>query len=500
MALNSGIQTNQILTNDDEVCIHLCSQLNLSFSVTFQITGTAEYLNDEIQNDEFVRMTFSYNMIGKQVTAIAAENIQNSAACDSDDATHVVIEVKYGFNAFLLFETQSSETYSKEMIAGELKIMIKAIPAVSISGSGSMNLTDSQTEISESLRFRFHGDTVIDPPPQSFDEAIDVYQSLPAASLEDERVVSFSIAPLSDYCTAVDTILNDISSANIELVSNMMVDFEQVEKVLRRLKSSNLALDFQRYRLVLLDLEKRFEAEKSYFISEMQTLLPDIRSGDADDTDLTDLIDEYKASRYEKEVFLALLSTRQKEIETAEYIIYHEDLPSNTYVDLDNSGDMASCVIGHEYAVVYELEILPKNISALGDEYEAETLDESGKWFMDEEQVGANRPLMDDFIELAAKNADSGSASICFLITLNEYGESADAFQLKLLKGGETIIDGFEAPAKIWKMEEVARGVDSVDLLLYHNVNDLVLSSSYFELVVDYAPIHSDVSLNVKFI
>ena len=88
-------------------------------------------------------MTFSYNMIGKQVTAIASENIQNSAACDSDDATHVVIEVKYGFNAFLLFETRSSETYSKEMIAGELNIMIKAIPAVSISGSGSMNLTDS---------------------------------------------------------------------------------------------------------------------------------------------------------------------------------------------------------------------------------------------------------------------------------------------------------------------------------------------------------------------
>ena len=34
--------------------------------VTFQITGTAEYHNDEIQNDEFVRMTFSYNMIRKQ--------------------------------------------------------------------------------------------------------------------------------------------------------------------------------------------------------------------------------------------------------------------------------------------------------------------------------------------------------------------------------------------------------------------------------------------------
>ena len=101
---------------------------------------------------------------------------------------------------------------------------------------------------------------------------------------------------------------------------------------------------------------------------------------------------------------------------------------------------------------------------------------------------------MDDFIELAVKNAETGSASICFLISLNEYGESDDAFQLKLLKGGTIIVDGFEAPEKIWKVEEVERDVNSVQLKLYHNQNDISLSSSYFQLVANYAPIHEDVS------
>ena len=45
-----------------------------------------------------------------------------------------------------------------------------------------------------------HGDTIIDPPPQTFEDAVKVYGSLPAKSKEDERVVSFSVAPLSDYC------------------------------------------------------------------------------------------------------------------------------------------------------------------------------------------------------------------------------------------------------------------------------------------------------------
>ena len=149
----------------------------------------------------------------------------------------------------------------------------------------------------------------------------------------------------------------------------------------------------------------------------MQTLLPQIRTGEAEDSALTDLLAEYEASVYEKEKFLTLLGTRQKEIETAEFIIYHDDLPSSIYIDLDHTGDMSKCIIGHEYALVYELEILPDEITTLGDMYENGTLDESDKWFMDEEQFGANRPLLQDFIDLANKNEEDDSASICFLIS-----------------------------------------------------------------------------------
>ena len=438
-------------------------------------------------------MTFSYSTKSMQVTAIKSQNVQDSSACAIADATHVVTEIKYGFNAFLIFEMQETETYSKEDIRGELDIMIKTIPSVDIAGSGSINLTDTQTEIASSLKFKFHGDTIIDPPPQSFDEAIEVYQAMPTASLDYQRVVSFSITPLSYHCDTTDDILNEITNTNFESLSNIMVDFEQVEKVFRRLKNTDLALDFQRYRLVLLDLEKRFEAEKSYFISEMQTLLPKIRSGDADESDLTDLIDDYNSSKYEKEAFMTLLNTRQKEIETAEYIIYNENLPSNTYVDLDTSGEMASCIIGHEYALVYELEIIPENVSDLGDSYEADTLDETTKWFMDEEKVGLNRPLMDDFIELAIKNAEEDSASICFLISLNEISDSDTSFQLKLLKEGQTIVEGFEAPGKVWKVEEVRNGVNDIEMTVYHNENDLTLDSSYFQLEATYESIESDV-------
>ena len=78
--------------------------------------------------------------------------------------------------------------------------------------------------------------------------------------------------------------------------------------------------------------------------------------------------------------------------------------------------------IKYIYLSVYELEVLPLRSTQLGDLYESNKLDESIKWFMDEEKVGHNRPLMNDFIELAKKNEETHGASICFLISLNQEG------------------------------------------------------------------------------
>ena len=114
------------------------------------------------------------------------------------------------------------------------------------------------------------------------------------------------------------------------------LDFENVNKVFRRLKSSNLALDFQSYRAVLLDLEQRFEVARSSFTARIQILIPKIRSKKANATELTDLLQDYNDSPYEREKLIGLLSTRQKEIETAEFIVYNEKLSNiqNKYIDL----------------------------------------------------------------------------------------------------------------------------------------------------------------------
>ena len=443
-------------------------------------------------------MTSSFRKKGRQITVMSAKSVENQKMCDpSLKATHVVTEVKYGFNAYMVFESQVTELHSAQELTGALKVAVK-LGILSASGEGAINFSEEVKAVTKSLRFKFHGDTIIDPPPQTFEDAIKVYQLLPSRSIENERVVSFSIAPLSDYCDDLSLTLVDISNGNVEIASNIVGDFETVNKMIRKLKNHRLSQDFQSYRAVLLDLEHRFEVYQSKFSSNLQTLLPLIRSGHNDEAELTKILEDYNKSPYEKEKFLGLLGTRQKEIETAEYIIYYPDLPSNTYIDFDHTGDMSKCIIGHDYTLMYELNILPKDSSKLGDMYEEDKLDEGGKWFMDENQVGENRPLLHGFSKLAQKNKEEGSASVCFLISLNEIVETnSKAFQLKLLKNGGTIIEGFHAPQKIQNMEETTRGLDHIELKVFHEAdNDLALKSAHFKLKAKYELISFEVICN----
>ena len=159
----------------------------------------------------------------------------------------------------------------------------------------------------------------------------------------------------------------------------------------------------------------------------------------------------------------------------------------------DHTGDLAECIIGHQYTLQYELEILPKDIEKLGDLHENGTLDENDKWFNNESLVGNNRPLLKDFIQLAEDNTNSNN-DICFLISLNRFGESQHPFQLNLLKDGQTIVSNFKAPQKVQNMDQVKRDFDRVELKVHHGkVSKLELASGKYELKAKYWHIGNEV-------
>ena len=70
---------------------------------------------------------------------------------------------------------------SKENIYGELSLTVTAVPGLALTGSGSVNLTESQTEMMErtEISVKMDGGTGT-TAVTNFQQALDFYRDLPA--------------------------------------------------------------------------------------------------------------------------------------------------------------------------------------------------------------------------------------------------------------------------------------------------------------------------------
>ena len=96
---------------------------------------------------------------------------KNSYICGKQQslgATHVVTQVKTGFNANLVFEIDASTEVTKKELSGRLRAIIKKL-AFKVNGDASLNHTDYENDAQKKLKFRFHGDATINPPPATYD-------------------------------------------------------------------------------------------------------------------------------------------------------------------------------------------------------------------------------------------------------------------------------------------------------------------------------------------
>ena len=170
---------------------------------------------------------------------------------------------------------------------------------------------------------------------------------------------------------------------------------------------------------------------------------------------------------------------------------------------------MSKCILGHDYAVVYELAILPENPKSIVKEHLDGSLynKDMDKWFNKELEVGKNRPLMNDFEVMAQQNVDQGD-KICFLISLDQIRksdrETTKNFQLKLLKNGVELKSDFRAPQKINSIRQNKYDVDSTELsvpISQANEDGSLPTDKRFkyELWVDYWSMSDEVSSLILF-
>ena len=432
-----------------------------------QVEGSAKYLSEKKVREDASQVVNTNKFQYSTTTVDGAQSKVNTEMCKDKTATHVVVETTMGCNAFLLFTKSNSSRSEERKVSGTLQAVIKK-GAVNVEGKVTMNLNQDEKQMTNGMQFKFYGDLIIKDPPSSIEDAVKISKSIPALCEKSKKPVSFTIVPLKDYCGEAERILNQISSGNVEKVSVILDNFEDMRLYMDRLMESDVATDYMPIEKLLNSLDTQHSAFKHSITKAIQDILPKIRAGGAAEQQLTQLVAKYDESPFSMRKYSNILKTRNREIEVIQSILKVAKDLKNVKVDVDDSGESFSCGLEHQFTLLYELHVLPQeDADTFSKKYaDGKLASEEGKWFNNLTLSGSMGEMNRRFSEFAKLNSDS---SICFVISLErELPKKTTNFGLVLYGNGKVLEKDFRPPGKVEDVKEEEPGWNNYRLRVTH--------------------------------
>ncbi|KAJ3594556.1 hypothetical protein NHX12_003863 [Muraenolepis orangiensis] len=196
-----------------------------------QVEGAAKYISDCKTSRNPARVTLQYKNTTKfqqlSMNHIGRGNVKHSYVFESGKATHVVTGILYGSHAFFVLDREVSEKEDRQEIEGNLKVLIRKMPTLNIDGKGALKMRDADFAKVDKFSCRFHGDFHLERHPVSFQEAIEVYQSLPTllgSNGKNTVPQKVWLMPLKNLDSAAAQLVRQISDRLISDAQNTLED------------------------------------------------------------------------------------------------------------------------------------------------------------------------------------------------------------------------------------------------------------------------------------
>uniref|UniRef100_A0A4W6BNT4 Uncharacterized protein n=1 Tax=Lates calcarifer TaxID=8187 RepID=A0A4W6BNT4_LATCA len=288
-----------------------------------EVGGSAKYLNDHKTSKNQARVTLSYKATTHvqelSMNHLGRGNVKHPYVFDQGIATHVVTAVLYGAQAFFVFDREVSEKEDHQDIQGNLKVMIKKIPLLSIEGEGSLKMEDKDRANAEKFSCRFYGDFSLQKPPTSFQDAVQVYQSLPTllgANGENAVPMKVWLLPLTVLDSSAAQLVRQISTRLVQEAQSVLEDFSELEMRCNDAMRTTTAQQFPQIGNKL----KRFKEMCSEFRLEFQQnlakKLPSIRGGGEEEAVLAEILMKRRSSPFNNKSLNEWMDCKEREIYT----------------------------------------------------------------------------------------------------------------------------------------------------------------------------------------
>ncbi|XP_033991909.1 neoverrucotoxin subunit alpha-like, partial [Trematomus bernacchii] len=427
-----------------------------------QVGGSAKYLNDSKTSKNHASVTLNYQATTKfhelSMDQLGRDNVKHPYVFEKGIATHVVTGILYGAQAFFVFDREVSVNENHQDIQGNLKVMIKNIPSLSIEGEGSLKMEDKDKANVEKLSCRFFGDFFIQKPPTSFQEAVEVYQSLPkllGANGENAVPVKVWLLPLTFLDSTAAKLVRQISIGLVEECQSVLEDFSDLEMRFNDALRTQTAQQFPQIGKKLKTFKQKCSQFKLEFQQTLAKKLPSIRGGGEEEAVLAEILSKTCSSPFSSKDLNEWMDCKEREISILKS--YTNRMKNTQIVPREN--DLHEEILNAEHAVCFVFTSLGSDepyLSTLSnylkqtpkpDDVQDPHTPDLGKeqWYLTikvAETLRNKAKLFSDFAE-----ANKENKNITFL-TVGLTNETQKGASIYLYTDGLSVNENFEPPSK----------------------------------------------------
>ncbi|XP_076616444.1 stonustoxin subunit beta-like [Chaetodon auriga] len=283
-----------------------------------EVGGSARYLNDTKKFKNQSRVTLQYKVttnFKQLMTALGSKHIGYSDLFKNIQATHVVIGILYGANAFFVFDSQKLESSNIQEVQGNMEAAIRKIPACDISGKGTVQLTDAENAVINNFSCRFHGDIFLSSNPTSFQEAVKTYQQLPQIMGKENAVpVTVWLVPLTNFYSQANKLAAESSTLMLRKVRSTMEAMKQLNMRCNDSLEDDIVKLFPQIKKKLYNFQNLCNDYMLHFQQTIAKTLLSFRSGEVDESAFLKVYDENLRSPFNIDSLNEWLQCEEKEI------------------------------------------------------------------------------------------------------------------------------------------------------------------------------------------
>ena len=333
-------------TIDDKTrALNIEASIKLSFlGGLVNVQGAAKYLDDRKTSSHHSRVVLKYETTTelKQLTMehLGRGKVQYPEVFDQDIATDVVVGILYGAKAFLIFEREVSKDESEKEVHGNMEVLVKSLPGISIDGRGSVDITEDQKKKTEKMHCKMYGDFRTEESPTTYEEAVRVYKQLPSLigdKGQNAVAVQVYLRPLSEIDSKGQRMVREISANYISKTCEIQEHIQCIESKCSDLIRGDVCSSFPRVKKQLSSFKSNISRYKIFFQKKLLPLLPSIRGGGAEESALGDIFEEKERSPFAQTCIDAWIVEKEKEMKRLQGMIrFLGDTPFVSPEDVEN--------------------------------------------------------------------------------------------------------------------------------------------------------------------